>query len=505
MTSISCFNKRDWYLAHISDQRDIEANGAKQALMLNTHNMKLQGDVLPKDETKKLSYETITPQDVFVNSPHILIAASTGSGKSVFTRWILNAFLYEEAQLLIDPHATKGKKVSSMEEGINLLAQLRNGEINKLVVGYGRDYESIANIYQALGDDNSGELAYRFSHGAEEANHRPLNIIIEELPSIIFGVDQIEKGLVAKVNQKCLLESRKVNLRLISIVQGDQVKLWGGQGASSLKSGYTHIRLGLEAMRYAAQQNQGDLEEVLTKDFQASLALHSKLQKGKTHKQMFRGTCWTCDGKYLPFKDVSAYNLPIESDLLDPQFLTDEGQDSTDSLGGVSDRVTVTPETQTPISQAENPLNDCETLVTPYHPYSVTRPDHDYSPPPSHYLRQGLTPPTWPQSSTPKTEQKDSGYHVPQVKNDGAIETKVVIENLESFWVRKYKDHPHCEALENIRPKFIQDRHLERYAQLRGDGDSASKACKTIFGGGKYSQANKWLKEVYETITKLEN
>jgi hypothetical protein len=70
--------------------------------------------------------------------------------------------------------------------------------------------------------------------------------------------------------------------------------------------------------------------------------------------------------------------------------------------------------------------------------------------------------------------------------------------------LEKYKTSPHFEALEGVRPNFVRDNNIERYFELRGSGDTPSKACKTMFGGGKYSKANQWLKEVYGLIAKVD-
>jgi len=497
--------KRQPLLEQLKDLETIEQNSRKQKLLLDTHDFTLLGKQPESVPAPTPSFETVDPVKAFENSPHILIAASTGSGKSVFTRWILNQYLYDQSLLVIDPHANSGITVKSLEHGIDLLAQLREGEINRLVVGYGRDYESIYNMYKALGDDNKGELAYRFNNGGDGGNWRELNVLIEELPSIIFGLDKIEKGLVAEVNQKFLLESRKVRIRLIAIVQGDQVKLLGLSGASSLKTAYTHCRLGLEAIRYAGQTNKPDLEEMLTKDFHASLALHKKLQKNRQVKQMFRGTCWMVGDAYLPFRDVSVWNTPLESDLLDTRFTTNESQVETEGSGDLAQSTGDSPDPendpQTPQNLTDNRsvTGAGETGTTPvesdFRRLPVVEESTDSEPSISAEQTGANQEPALSPNAVFKTQVEKSKA---AVKSSGVQTVTVKLDR--GYWASRYYESGQSQYLETCRPKWLTDEMIEKYFGLRGEGLSHSKTATKMFSKGRYREGQLWLKEVYAAL-----
>lgn len=94
-----------------------------------------------------------------------------------------------------------------------------------------------------------------------------------------------------------------------------------------------------------------------------------------------------------------------------------------------------------------------------------------------------------------------SGATFPVSKSDGS--KTVVIEGLEDFWVSKYKACEMFADLEQSKPAFITDNHISRYFALRNDGDTPSKAAKTLFSGNRYKLGNPWLKSVYDYLSEV--
>jgi hypothetical protein len=499
--SVNSLNKRDRMLEVLSDFSDISNNGRKQALMKGTHDLSVLG--IPQVEEKTevaaepLSYRILKPKDVFQNSPHICLLASSGSGKSVMTRFLYHAFLHGQASLIIDPHNSRGLTIESREHGIELLRQLREGEIQKIICGYGRDWLSVLNIIEAMEE----ELNYRFQNGSDSVDWPMINFWWEELPAIFDGVNEYSKGLAERIIKMFLKESRKVNLRNILITQGEEVRMLGLLNASSLKDGYTFLRLGKKALRHAMKQDNEALKEVLTSDLHKSLALHKKLKS----KATFAGTCWLIDDDgYLPFEDISVWNQPIESDILDPHFLHSPSDDTQSDPIENATNATIPHDRDDSEKPQYSGSNQADSLglgeqrdhspidLKPLH--SKARPAHATPSPdfPSYRQRWGLNAVVAPPES-------QSGATFPASKSDGS--KTVVIEGIEDFWVSKYKGCKMYSEFENIRPEFVSDEHVAKYFERRGEGMTPSQAAKSLYRAEKYKLGNPWLKEVYGFVS----
>ena len=443
---------RGLHLAEEHDFLDIESNANKQRLMLDNHDFTLQGSTEQTEQKVEKTEEKTASLKIFdegrwnVDSVHIAVLASTGSGKSFFLRYLLNTAFHGQPLLLIDPHNDKGITLRSKQDALDVLKKLSEGSIKSAIVGYGRDYLSISYMLQALGGtegDDDNELSRRFREGGEGKDHPMINVVVEELPSIVQNIDfqPVSKGLVTSTLQTYLTEARKVNLRLIVVTQGSQVKLLGLKGISSLGSAYRFIRLGEEAIRYAQSHLKNEtLVEKLTDDFYKSLDLHKKTKS----KQRFRGTCFMVDDEYLPFRDLRIFgHSSIESDILDGHFSKPMEPDPV-----TWDTVEVgTDETAT----------DAESLET--------------------LTEWGAT-----------TPEKEVTVH---------------LEGLDDYWLSLYKSSEGFDQFERLRPAYVKDRHVEEFFRCRNDGDSASKAAKKFYNGSKYSKAKQWLTELYIYLTEV--
>ncbi|MGG6242711.1 hypothetical protein ACQ4N7_29230 [Nodosilinea sp. AN01ver1] len=496
--AVASLNKRDRLLEALSDLEDIGANGRKQSWLAGTHDLSVLGSAQPEDKPKeeKLDYQVFDENRFRTDSVHLAIFASSGSGKSFFLRWLMNYKFAGDQYALIDPHADKGLTIESKEHALNLLEDFAMGRLQRLIVGAGRDFESIANFYMALED----HITWRFANGGESAGFPILNLIVEELPAIVKHTNDIEKDLVPSTNQSLLTEARKVGLRIIAVTQGDQVSLLGLKGMSSLRSAYRFVRLGKEAIKYAGQKGLSQLEQRLTDDLFKSLDLHKKTKS----KAMFKGTCFMVDeSEYMPFRDLRIWGTePLESDLYDQAYTQDDPPNP--PIEGHP-----TP----PIDHADSQKNTPDfvgtggtALPTHHAEPEAQKPRPGWgglalvpcTPPPSYYRRAGGTPPT-ALPLDPPTEG-GSGASMPAAKSSPVAEQKVRVEYGGDFWVEKYNSHPSFDALENVRPDFLNDGHLAKYFQLRGEGIAPSKAAKSMFSKNRYSQANVWLKETYGAV-----
>lgn len=450
-------NRREWLDAEDLDIRDILSNARKQNTLLKSHDFRLVGSEVTNEEDEETPDYRIFDESRFSDdSVHMAIFASSGSGKSVFLRYLFGTHFKGEQYLLIDPHGEMGLTVQSKEHALQLLEDFAYGKIQKLIIGYGRDFDSIAHMYMALEE----HLGWRFQNGGESANWPTLNIIVEELPAIYKGTNDIEKDLVPSTNQSLLTEARKVGLRLIAITQGDQVSLLGLKGMSSLRSAYRFVRLGMEAVKYSHQKKLFNLEDELKKDIKKSLEIH----KRSGSQNMFKGSAVMIDeDEYLPFKDLSKWTIPMDSDLYDEAPVMASEAVEIESV------------------QVSPGIQEGPTIATQPESTRSFEPSTDF---PSYARKYGI-----PQQSNPD----------PMAATIVPVEKKVTVE-ITDYYVSVYQNLPIFGDREKVRPGWIKDWQLAKYIKMRNEGDTPSKAAKNLFSGKKYFTAKDWLESVYVLI-----
>jgi len=183
--------------------------------------------------------------------PHISIEDKTGGGKSTLAEYI--GSLLGGRFIAIAPHYQSGDFQSA-----------------SLIVGKGRNYGDEASVldadlvelhfqFQDVLNGNKpvtvleflelvhAEMRYRYNlDNYKDTEH--LNIVLDE-----FNSYSSKKG-VKDLFKELIREARKVNIRLIILCQGSEVKALGIEGEGSLRENLTRIRLKTFALVYAKTQ-----------------------------------------------------------------------------------------------------------------------------------------------------------------------------------------------------------------------------------------------------------
>jgi len=175
-----------------------------------------------------------------VEYPHIALLTKTGGGKSTLAQYICS--LFPGITYALDPHYESGSYSTANH-----------------IIGAGRNYGlSVEDESEVLTPDGSTTIAQFFGWLEREMNHRyqlgdngmrvkypPINIICDE-----FGSYASIKG-ISPIFKTILREGRKVGIRFIICVHGQQVKSLGLEGESDLRECLTFIRLGVFATEFA--------------------------------------------------------------------------------------------------------------------------------------------------------------------------------------------------------------------------------------------------------------
>lgn len=148
--------------------------------------------------------------------PHLLLLGKTGAGKTWLGERLL--LLLGGDALVIHPHAAP-RDFSGFK-----------------VIGGGRNYEAITNAIAALHSEM--DLRYQRRDRGDES-YNPLTVLIDEFPSIAHfcGKDVVQQILAL------VREARKVQIRLVILSQGAEVKALGIEGQGSVRECFTFIRL----------------------------------------------------------------------------------------------------------------------------------------------------------------------------------------------------------------------------------------------------------------------
>jgi hypothetical protein len=156
--------------------------------------------------------------------PHLAILGSTGSGKTVLTEWLLH-------QMPGSSKVITTKRRPNQWRGLQVVGTPRNFEEIE---------EGLQQLLQMMGH-RTGELE-RMEHG----DFTPFNVAIDEYPAIAANL----KG-VAKYITTLLREARETRIRLLLLLQGQQVKTLGLEGQSDLRDCLSFLRLGTFAIKHA--------------------------------------------------------------------------------------------------------------------------------------------------------------------------------------------------------------------------------------------------------------
>jgi hypothetical protein len=156
--------------------------------------------------------------------PHLAILGSTGSGKTVLTEWLLH-------QMPGSSKVITTKRRPNQWRGLQVLGTPRNFEAIE---------EGLQQLLQMMGY-RTAELE-RMEHG----DFTPFNVAIDEYPAIAANIKDVAKYITT-----LLREARETRIRLLLLLQGQQVKTLGLEGQSDLRDCLSFLRLGSFATKHA--------------------------------------------------------------------------------------------------------------------------------------------------------------------------------------------------------------------------------------------------------------
>lgn len=152
-----------------------------------------------------------------LKKPHIMLLGETGSGKSVLCKYFASEL--KIPCIALDPHATphdwQGAKV----------------------IGQGRDYQAIGKELERL--VQLMDVRYK-QRDRGVSQFPPLGVILDEFPAV---ASELGKAATAPV-KLIVREARKVNIKLILLAQGSEVKTLGIEGEGSLRESFAVVSLG---------------------------------------------------------------------------------------------------------------------------------------------------------------------------------------------------------------------------------------------------------------------
>lgn len=171
------------------------------------------------------------------NFPHLLILGSTGSGKTTLTQWLISTFYSNYQVVIIDPHA-KPKQWGDYT-----------------VSGAGRDYDAIEEAVSKIRSEMDKRYKKR-SSGIED--WYPLVVVVDEYPAIVSNTTTVQENILMLCQ-----EARKVDIVLIVLAQGQEVKTLGLEGKGTQRANFKFIELGEFAITKAKRLKDDRLESQL--------------------------------------------------------------------------------------------------------------------------------------------------------------------------------------------------------------------------------------------------
>jgi len=176
----------------------------------------------PKREVTITQPEIVTPvkfADIreALKKPHIMLLGETGSGKSVLCKYFASEL--KIPCIALDPHANP------------------NDWQGAKVIGRGRDYPAIGKELEIL--VQLMDVRYK-QRDQGRSQFAPLGVILDEFPAV---ASSLGKGAADPV-KLIVREARKVNIKLILLAQGSEVKTLGIEGEGSLRESFAVVSLG---------------------------------------------------------------------------------------------------------------------------------------------------------------------------------------------------------------------------------------------------------------------
>lgn len=176
---------------------------------------------------------TGTLEDALNSGVHWMIVGETGSGKSTIANALAALASTQGAVQVLDPHASPKDW-----QGLR-------------VCGAGRDYEGL----NAMMDRQLNEMDRRYklrTQGKETGEI--ITVIADELPSLMANCELAPRWI-----KDLSREARKVDIRLMLLTQGTEVKALNLEGQGTVRQAFTIIRLGKAATEHARLSKNPEL------------------------------------------------------------------------------------------------------------------------------------------------------------------------------------------------------------------------------------------------------
>lgn len=181
------------------------------------HEMKPQQQIVvhePEPQPAPLMFSDIRKA---LSKPHILVLGETGSGKSTLVKYLVSHA--SAPSIVLDSHAAPDDW-----QGMN-------------VIGMGRNYKAIAKEVDRLVDFMNTRYEAR---GKGQKQFEPLLVLIDEFPAAAANLGKAFTEQIMLI----VREARKVQIRLIILSQGSEVKSLGIEGQGSIRECFAIVSLG---------------------------------------------------------------------------------------------------------------------------------------------------------------------------------------------------------------------------------------------------------------------